>query len=89
MVPDDDPSTCRDPQLDSMIDELSVMRNLYYLNDNQERPMIYHSNVGAVTHKQMTYSCVGVGPSAQVVVDLIDFCSGSKARSLIYFKAIP
>ena len=36
MVPEDDdePSLCRDPQLDSMIDESSVMRNLYYLNEN-------------------------------------------------------
>jgi hypothetical protein len=37
----------------------------------------------------MTYSCVGLGPSAQVIVDLVDFTAGTKARSLIYFKSIP
>lgn len=50
--------------LPSVIDEATVMRNLFYLDDTQgtNRRQTYNSNVGEVSHKTMVYSCVGKGP---------------------------
>lgn len=77
----------------SVIDEATIMRNLFYLDDDQnrdtERRLTYHNNVGDVTHKTMNYHCVGKGPNSQIIVDLVDFVTKGKSRSLIYLQIIP
>lgn len=35
----------------------------------------------------MQFTCVGKGPLAQVTLDLLDFTSGTKARSIIHFSS--
>lgn len=82
MVPEDElPS-----QNQSTITETSVMRNLFYLDQEEPQRQTYRSNVGDVTHKAMSYTCVGQGPNQRVFVDLIDFACQQKQRSLIFLK---
>lgn len=78
----------------------NLIRNLFYLENEQPQRRVYGNNVGKVIHKAMHYKCVdGNGPNKRVQVDLIDIvekqadksqkqpknAQAMKQRSLIYF----
>jgi hypothetical protein len=81
---------------EELVDENSIMGNLFYLSSENPAKVKYENKVATVLHKAMRYTCVdSSGPTKQVNIELVDLLEkvnrlgNPKKRSLIYMKIAP
>jgi hypothetical protein len=72
-----------EPEDEEHVDQAAILRNMYYLQDDDNKIKVYKTNVGDVIHKQQVFSCIG--QQCLTVLDMVDFYSVVKQRSLIHF----